>query len=615
MLFDDISGSILGLSFTKLKDSYSGSCILVRRSSDDSELDIGFDSYGNFDVSSFNSFVGASQAYCKIWYCQADGYDAEQLTDANQPLVSIINNQPQIIFSSGKYLSVSSFCGAQTSSSLFVLGSPIASSIDYTSSNSICDFSSNEFLSFWHTTIQCPTYYSHGYFAQSSFSLENNSFIFIGVDFDNGLCSFSLNGSKILDSSAIDNPSYSRLTIGKTDYANSVGSISEIILFDNLVNHKDVFNIQKKVNYCFGLNEPLTICIGDSISSAEFCGLGNEIYKKSHEDVLSKWSSVVKSGSRIQDFIDNINEFKQLFSLSKEIDRNAFVFLGTNDIFLDSISGLECYQRLKQLVFLLRNNGIKNICVITCLPRLLSSSQGSIDFNENRTIYNNLIKNGDDDGVIVDDIIDVDLFDIGINGEQDSPTNYALDYTHLNASGCLTLANQIKIVSQKYKDGAFNMSYLQLPISSAGGETVNRQSLSSDSSEGSGVPTQAADLTISLEANKKYYCEWTLSLFNSTNQPVLDVVANYPSSYTSVSWGPAGPNEVLVVSSSQSPANGTLVARASTTGGGYYGSVKVFCVIQNGSNAGDLEFYWKSASSGGTTVIKSDVSFVEFKEI
>ena len=38
-------------------------------------------------------------------------------------------------------------------------------------------------------------------------------------------------------------------------------------------------------------------------------------------------------------------------------------------------------------------------------------------------------------------------------------------------------------------------------------------------------------------------------------------------------------------------------------------------MIQNGSNAGDLEFYWKSASSGGTTVIKSDVSFVEFKEI
>jgi hypothetical protein len=59
-VLDQYTGSSVGLSLRKISGSYSGSAIRVRRSGDNSEIDIAFDTDGNLDSTSLLSFVGAN---------------------------------------------------------------------------------------------------------------------------------------------------------------------------------------------------------------------------------------------------------------------------------------------------------------------------------------------------------------------------------------------------------------------------------------------------------------------------------------------------------------------------------------------------------------------------
>ena len=71
-------------SLRKLRTSYSGSCIRVRRSSDNAEQDIGF--VGNdLDTASLLSFVGANNGFVTTWYDQSgNSRDAVNATAATQ---------------------------------------------------------------------------------------------------------------------------------------------------------------------------------------------------------------------------------------------------------------------------------------------------------------------------------------------------------------------------------------------------------------------------------------------------------------------------------------------------------------------------------------------------
>lgn len=84
---DAVSGSTLAVSTRKVRAAYSGSCLRVRRSSDDTEQDIGF--VGNdLDTSSLTSFVGANDGFVVRWYDQSGTTRfLSQTTKANQPKV------------------------------------------------------------------------------------------------------------------------------------------------------------------------------------------------------------------------------------------------------------------------------------------------------------------------------------------------------------------------------------------------------------------------------------------------------------------------------------------------------------------------------------------------
>ena len=75
-------------SLNKLRSAYTGACIRVRRSSDNTEMDIGFASNNFLDTTALLAFVGSGNGFVVTWYDQSgNGRDVTQATAANQPRI------------------------------------------------------------------------------------------------------------------------------------------------------------------------------------------------------------------------------------------------------------------------------------------------------------------------------------------------------------------------------------------------------------------------------------------------------------------------------------------------------------------------------------------------
>lgn len=75
-------------SVRKLSKDYNGPAIRVRRSSDNTEQDIGFDGSGNLDISTLLTFTSSADGLVTTWYDQSgSGFDATQAVAANQPKI------------------------------------------------------------------------------------------------------------------------------------------------------------------------------------------------------------------------------------------------------------------------------------------------------------------------------------------------------------------------------------------------------------------------------------------------------------------------------------------------------------------------------------------------
>lgn len=89
ILLDSYSGAIAAYSVArKLRIAYTGYAFRVRRSSDNSELDIGFNFYNEIDEKALKAFVGSNSAYISFLYDQSgNGYNAYQSTQTLQPKI------------------------------------------------------------------------------------------------------------------------------------------------------------------------------------------------------------------------------------------------------------------------------------------------------------------------------------------------------------------------------------------------------------------------------------------------------------------------------------------------------------------------------------------------
>jgi len=84
---DDIEAAY---SLRKLRAGYTGAAIRVRRTPDNTEQDIGFDSNGDLDTSALTTFVGSGSAHIQTWY--------DQSTNANHAVQNTSGQQPHIVY-------------------------------------------------------------------------------------------------------------------------------------------------------------------------------------------------------------------------------------------------------------------------------------------------------------------------------------------------------------------------------------------------------------------------------------------------------------------------------------------------------------------------------------
>ncbi|RYY40479.1 MAG: HYR domain-containing protein [Chitinophagaceae bacterium] len=92
-------------SLRRLSAQYTGKAMLVRRSTDNALLDIGFTTAGDLDTISLKSFVGVASGFVARWYDQSGfGVDAAQPSNALQPrivnagVVDRMNGRPALLF-------------------------------------------------------------------------------------------------------------------------------------------------------------------------------------------------------------------------------------------------------------------------------------------------------------------------------------------------------------------------------------------------------------------------------------------------------------------------------------------------------------------------------------
>jgi len=114
LLLDTYSGAAAAYSLRKLRTAYAGSTIRVRRSSDNTETDIGFVANA-LDTASLLTFCGAGNGFVTTWYDQSgNGINASNATLANQPQIvnagSVIsvNSKPSLQIDTTDFLSLSS---------------------------------------------------------------------------------------------------------------------------------------------------------------------------------------------------------------------------------------------------------------------------------------------------------------------------------------------------------------------------------------------------------------------------------------------------------------------------------------------------------------------------
>jgi hypothetical protein len=94
----DLYPAAIAFSVRKIRTEYSGACMRVRRSSDNTEQDIGFDLNGDLDTTALLAFVGSGDGFVTVWYGQ--DVVSVNLTQAT------LTRQPRIVFNGGLVLNL-----------------------------------------------------------------------------------------------------------------------------------------------------------------------------------------------------------------------------------------------------------------------------------------------------------------------------------------------------------------------------------------------------------------------------------------------------------------------------------------------------------------------------
>jgi hypothetical protein len=127
LLLDDYPGAAVAYSFRKLRSAYTGNCLRVRRSSDNTEIDIGF--LNNvLNTTALLTFIGASNGNITIWYDQSgNGNNVSNTSLSEQPLIAlsgvlITQNSLPSSFYNQNNLKFNTQINSDTNTSAYIVG-------------------------------------------------------------------------------------------------------------------------------------------------------------------------------------------------------------------------------------------------------------------------------------------------------------------------------------------------------------------------------------------------------------------------------------------------------------------------------------------------------------
>ena len=235
-LLDTYSGASVAYSLRRLSSTYTGNLIRVRRSSDNAEQNIGYDSNNVLDTASLLTFVGAGNGFVTTWY--------DQSGNANNATNSTAITQPQIV-SSGAMILINGKPSVQFdgSNDLLNLGSVITA--DASSFNSFVAKRAASGDNFWALSEKDATGYLLGsvsntyyyqpkttqYQASSATDTTTNQLLITGQN-NAGTMSIFKNGSTI--TSTASNLTYSPTidSVGRYSGLFSKCNIQETIFYN-----------------------------------------------------------------------------------------------------------------------------------------------------------------------------------------------------------------------------------------------------------------------------------------------------------------------------------------------------------------------------------------------
>lgn len=277
LLLDTYSGAAAAYSLRKLDCDYAGSAIRVRRSSDNTESDIGFTSNGDLDTAALKTFVGTGgtdDGFVVIWYDQSgNSRNATQSTAGNQPKImdnGVIyrkNSLPAVYFIAANNTNLTATFTSFSSSTSTVFGvfySESGSDLN-TRVFSFCTANKYDYEIYAPFIQNASTITEYGAFASSGFRAMVTGFsntvlnLYTGINDGTKIKNSRNNGTDVEYTYTVSTANLNRFTIGSTaDFTgvitdgNLKGYVSELIMY-NSDKTTDKSNINSSINTYYSI--------------------------------------------------------------------------------------------------------------------------------------------------------------------------------------------------------------------------------------------------------------------------------------------------------------------------------------------------------------------------
>lgn len=431
--------------FNKLRTAYTGSALKVERSSDGTTQDIGFDATGMFDAAALTAFVGGGTARLHTWYDQSgNGYDCTQTTDALQPVLQQDSNGYWYVYLNGTdFVQQATFLGAPPSTVYgYALWQWPANGIVSGNSAAVtfANTDINGFITTGWTTEPAGYYYGTNvgslFRAQNRSNTDGKPRMFGWLDQSDEVTLYD--GPEIaLPTETVDSLEYERIKIGANAFANCNTRIYELVVTSAANSNDDAWAWVKQTYPLMWAKQDLFVVLGDSQTSALFPGTYNcWVTDWMVNDFIENVQVFQKGGYRLQDWIDNFEQISGTLSeLTITGTTRAIVWLGTNDMETDGLTGAQAFAKYETLRDLLLNAGVDEVYAMTAMPR-----GGDTSIVEPELSYNAALKA---------DLNTTDVIELDGNANLTNSTNttyFNVDTVHLTASGHDQVAAEVSAV-------------------------------------------------------------------------------------------------------------------------------------------------------------------------